>query len=146
MCFTGYPGSPASPDVNVYPSCGSIVSKQLGVKSYTPLGCVMDWDATYYTSGVPHCLRRTDLDVHYPQDLNGEVHHDGRIWSRALYDIRQSLGHVKADTIILNGSMDFPGTSMAALATRTVAAAKTIYGAGTASIVRQAFVARGILS
>ncbi len=123
-----------------------IVSKQLGVKSYTPLGCVMDWDATSYTSGVPHCLRRTDLDVHYPQDLSGEVHHDGRIWSRALYDIRQSLGHVKADTIILNGSMDFPGASMADLANRTVAAAKTIYGAGTAAIVRQAFVARGILS
>ena len=43
------------------------------------------------------------------QDLNGEVHHDGQIWSRALWDIRQALGNVKADTIILQGSFDFPG-------------------------------------
>jgi zinc metalloprotease ZmpB len=123
-----------------------IVSKQLGVKSLTPLGCVMDWDSTFYTSRVPHCLRRTDLDLHYPENLSGEVHHDGQIWSRALYDIRQSLGNVKADTIILNGSMDFPGTTMTDLANRTVAAATRLYGPGTASAVRRAFVARGILT
>src|SRR4051812_8286647 len=29
ICFTGYPAGP-NPDENVYPSCGSIVSKQLG--------------------------------------------------------------------------------------------------------------------
>src|SRR5207245_2927744 len=29
ICFTGYPSGP-NPDENVYPSCGSIVSKQLG--------------------------------------------------------------------------------------------------------------------
>src|SRR5262245_54831404 len=29
ICFTGYPAGP-NPDDNVYPSCGSIVSKQLG--------------------------------------------------------------------------------------------------------------------
>jgi hypothetical protein len=29
LCFTGYPAGP-NPDENVYPSCGSIVSKQLG--------------------------------------------------------------------------------------------------------------------
>src|SRR5215210_6247473 len=30
ICFTGYPASQQSPDENVFPSCGSIVSKQLG--------------------------------------------------------------------------------------------------------------------
>ena len=30
ICFTGYPADPRSPDENVYPSCGSVVSKQLG--------------------------------------------------------------------------------------------------------------------
>ena len=29
ICFTGYPSGP-NPDENIYPSCGSIVSKQLG--------------------------------------------------------------------------------------------------------------------
>lgn len=29
LCFTGYPAGPASPDTNIFPSCGSIVAKQL---------------------------------------------------------------------------------------------------------------------
>ncbi len=94
---------------------------------------------------MPHCLRRVDLDLHYPTDLNGEVHHDGQIWSRALWDIRQALGNVKADTIILTGSFDFPGTTMTDLANRTVAAAQSLYGTAAATATRQAFVARGIL-
>jgi zinc metalloprotease ZmpB len=110
-----------------------------------PAACVMDWDATSYTSTVPHCLRRIDTNLHYPEDLDGEVHDDGRIWSRALWDIRQSLGNIRADTIILKGQIDFPGTTMTDLATRTVAAAKSLYGNSAASKVTAAFEARGIL-
>jgi Zn-dependent metalloprotease len=83
--------------------------------------------------------------MHYPQDLNGEVHHDGEIWSRALWDIRQSIGNVKADTVILTGTMDFPGTTMTAAANSTIAAAQTLYGTKTANAVRAAFAARGIV-
>jgi hypothetical protein len=122
-----------------------VVARSLGVPEREPLPCVADWDSTSYTSTVPHCLRRVDLNLHYPVDLNGEVHHDGQIWSRALWDIRQSLGNVRADTIILQGSFDFPGTTMTALASRTVAAAQQLYGSAAASSVRQAFVDRGIL-
>ena len=107
--------------------------------------CVADWDSTSYTIKVPHCLRRVDDDLHYPGDLNGEVHHDGRIWSRALWDIRGALGHVQADTIILEGQFDFPGTSMPDLARSTVAAAQQLYGTKAAKAVQAAFAARGIL-
>jgi zinc metalloprotease ZmpB len=107
--------------------------------------CIADWDSVSYTSTAPHCLRRLDTDLHYPDDLNGEVHHDGQIWSRALWDIRGALGHVEADTIILNGQFDFPGTTMTDLAQRTVAAAQSLYGAGAANAVTAAFEARGIL-
>ena len=122
-----------------------VVSKRLGVPELEPLPCVADWDSTSYTSVVPHCLRRLDTNLHYPQDLNGEVHHDGQIWSRALWDIRQSLGNVKADTIILQGSMDFPGTTMTDLANRTIAAAQQLYGSNAAKAVTAAFHARGIV-
>jgi hypothetical protein len=122
-----------------------VVGRSLGVANMEPLPCVADWDATSYTTKVPHCLRRVDLDLHYPTDLNGEVHHDGQIWSRALWDIRQSIGNVKADTVILQGSFDFPGTTMTALATSTVSAAQSIYGTATANAVRKAFADRGIL-
>ena len=63
--------------------------------------CVADWDSTSYTSTVPHCLRRVDGNKHYPEDLVGEVHADGEIWSRALWDIHKALGARLADTIII---------------------------------------------
>jgi len=107
--------------------------------------CVADWDSVSYTSEEPHCLRRVDLDLHYPADLNGKVHHDGQIWSRALWDIRVALGHVKADTLILQAQFDFPGTDMPDLAARTVAAAQALYGNSAAHVVRDAFEDRGIL-
>jgi Zn-dependent metalloprotease len=122
-----------------------VVDQSLGVPQLEPLPCVADWDSVSYTSTVPHCLRRVDLNLHYPGDLNGEVHHDGQIWSRALWDIRQALGHVRADTLILQGSFDFPGTTMTVLANRTIAAAQSLYGTSTANTVRAAFHARGIV-
>jgi Zn-dependent metalloprotease len=107
--------------------------------------CVADWDSVSYTSDVPHCLRRVDTSLHYPEDLNGKVHHDGMIWSRALWDIRKAVGAKTADTLILQGSFDFPGTTMTDLATRTVNAAQQLYGSGVAIKVRKAFQDRGIL-
>jgi hypothetical protein len=108
--------------------------------------CVADWDAVSYTSGTPHCLRRVDTNLHYPEDLNGRVHHDGMIWSRALWDIRNALGHVTADTIIFKAQFDFaPDTNMPDAAQATVNAAEDLYGNATAQIVRDVFVTRGIL-
>jgi zinc metalloprotease ZmpB len=124
---------------------GDVVATSLGVPEREPLPCVADWDSVSYTGTVPHCLRRVDLNLRYPTNLNGEVHHDGQIWSRALWDIRQALGNVRADTIILQGSFDFPGTTVPALAERTVAAAQQLYGSAAATAVRRAFTDRGIL-
>jgi zinc metalloprotease ZmpB len=108
--------------------------------------CVADWDSISYTSTVPHCLRRVDTNLHYPEDLNGRVHHDGQIWSRALWDIRNALGHVKADTIILGAQFQFtPDTSMPAAAQATVDAAQSLYGTAEADAVLASFQARGIL-
>ena len=107
--------------------------------------CVADWDAVSYTSTVPHCLRRVDTDLHY-SDRDGRVHHDGQIWSRALWDIRLALGNVRADTIILEAQFDFaPSTTMPAAASATVAAAQRLYGNSAANRVRDAFEERGIL-
>ena len=80
-----------------------------------------------------------------PTDLNGEVHHDGEIWSRALWDIRQAVGNIKADTLILEAQFGFPGTTMRELAGRTVTTAGNLYGRSVAAQVRTAFVNRGLL-
>jgi Zn-dependent metalloprotease len=108
--------------------------------------CVADWDAVSYTSSTPHCLRRVDTNLYYPADLNGRVHHDGMIWSRALWDIRLAFGNIKADTIILEAQFSFdPATSMPAAAQVTVDTAKSLYGNGVANQVYRAFKDRGIL-
>jgi hypothetical protein len=107
--------------------------------------CVADWDSVSYTRTVPHCLRRVDTNLHYPQDLSGEGHHDGMIWSRALWDIRAAIGATQADTVILNAHFGMPDPTMPQLAAKTVAVAKSIYGNGVANKVKAAFVARGIL-
>jgi hypothetical protein len=63
--------------------------------------CVAEWDATSYASGVPHCLRRLDSTKHYPEDVAGEVHDDGEMWSASLFQIRAVLGAAKADKLVL---------------------------------------------
>ena len=111
-----------------------------------PAACVADWDSTSYTSTVPHCLRRVDTDLTVEQ-RRGEVHYDGQIWSRALWDIRSGLGDYEANRIIIDAQFGFaPDTSFAAAANTTVATAQRMYGNSAAKVVRQAFVDRHILS
>ena len=106
--------------------------------------CVADWDSTSYTSTVPHCLRRVDGNKHYPEDLVGEVHADGEIWSRALWDIHKALGARLADTIIIDAQFGFtPDISMRAAAATTIDTAGR-YGASTKRAVQAAFAARGL--
>lgn len=126
---------------------GEAVAKANGAPIKPPLPCLMDWDSTSYTSSVPHCIRRTDKDKHYPADMIGEVHADGEIWSRALWDIRVALGARTADRIIINAQFKFaPDTSFAAAAQHTVDTARAMYGQSAAAMVRQAFADRGILN
>ena len=122
-----------------------VVRKSMGLPASSDPACVADWDSTSYTRSEPHCLRRLDEGKTYPDDLVGEVHADGEIWSQALWDIRNAIGNVKADTAILEGQFGFDGDTMPALAADIVAAAGTLYDSATAAQVTAAFHARGIL-
>jgi len=122
-----------------------VVRAQLGLPASADPACVADWDAVSYDPTPPHCLRRVDSNLHYPEGLVGEVHADGRIWSRALWDIRAAIGHVKADTAILESQFDFAGGTMPALAQRVVATTQSLFGAADANAVRAVFQDRGIL-
>jgi Zn-dependent metalloprotease len=105
---------------------------------------VADWDSTSYTSTVPHSLRRVDGNKHYPEDLVGEVHADGEIWSRALWDIHKALGARTADTIIIRAQFGFTaGISMPNAARATIATAG-LYGTKAQKAVQAAFAARGL--
>ncbi len=123
----------------------AVTSWATGTPTLTDEACVADWDSTSY-SRAPHCLRRLDGTKTYPADVVGEVHADGEIWSRALWDIRTALGDTKASTAIIDAQFDFaPDTSFADAARTTVATAKRLYGTSAAQAVTTAFRARGIL-
>ena len=122
------------------------VSKAVAGPQFDP-ACIAKWDATSYDSNPANgiCLRRVDADLTYPEDLLGEVHADGRIWSHALYDLHNAIGGAHADTAILLAQFNWTGTTMPALANRIVAAVDDEYGSAEADDARAAFEARGIL-
>jgi zinc metalloprotease ZmpB len=128
---------------------GLAAAKQYGWAVRTPAPCVADWDSVSYTSAVPHCLRRLDTSKTVADEV-GEVHADGEIWSRALWDIRTGYGTLglpsaRADTTIIDAQFSFaPDTSFSAAAKATVATALSRDGAKAASVVKSAFAARGI--
>ena len=109
-----------------------------------PQACVADWDSVSYTASAPHCLRRVDTNKTYANRV-GEVHADGEIWSRALWDIRTALGATTADRIIVNAQFGFaPDTSFHDAAETTIATARAMAGNAAANTVRAAFAARAI--
>jgi hypothetical protein len=123
-----------------------VTSWAAGRPTRTPEACVADWDSVSYTRAVPHCLRRLDGTKHYPEDVEGEVHADGEIWSSALWAIHQALGDTRASTLIVDAQFSFAqDTSFRDAARATVASAQRLYGTSAATTTRNAFHARGLL-
>jgi hypothetical protein len=106
--------------------------------------CVADWDSISYTAGPSHCLRRLDSTKHYPEDVSGEVHADGEMWSAALWRARGLIGNsTLTDRVIIAAQFGFtPDISFNAAAKQTIATAKRY---GVADQFRQAFTERGFL-
>jgi Zn-dependent metalloprotease len=116
-----------------------------GISGNRDAPCVADWDATSYTNKEPHCLRRTDTDTTF-LDQRGEVHHDGQMWSRALWDINRALGRTRANRVILEAQFAFcPIVLFSTAAQTTVNVARSLYGSEAAAKVERAFRDRGII-
>ena len=128
---------------------GLAAAKQYGWPVKTDKACVADWDSVSYTSTVPHCLRRVDTNLKVA-DRKGEVHFDGQIWSRALWDSRNAyialgLGSEKWDTTLIDSQFRYaPDTSFSAAAKATYETAFDRDGEDAAAAVKAAFEARGI--
>jgi Zn-dependent metalloprotease len=107
---------------------------------------VGEWDAKGYEGGPQECLRRLDSSKHYPEDMEGEEHADGVIWSACLWKIRKVLGRKKADTVILeshfylNQYSDFKDGAEAILM-----AEKNLYGGKKNKSLTKIFKDQGIL-
>ena len=109
--------------------------------------CVGEWDATSYSGSSPPCLRRTDGNKIYPHDLVGQVHSDGEIWSRALWDIRAVLSGSTTDQIVLEHHFSLPANATMPVAALEMIAADAALNAGVnEATLREKFCDRGILS
>jgi hypothetical protein len=129
-------------------SVGLAAAKQYGWPVKADPACPMDWDSTSYTS-APHCIRRFDRNL-TTADKTGEVHHDGQIWSQALWEIRKDYGALGKpatawDTTLIDAQFSFaPDTSFSDAAKATYQAALARDGKAAANAVRDRFAARGI--
>ncbi|SFS65028.1 M36 family metallopeptidase [Marininema halotolerans] len=123
---------------------GATYEDSLAPSSYGK-ACIGEWDAVAYSSASTPCLRRLDNDKVYPNDLVGEPHEDGEIWSQALYDMSNYLGRDTATTIILQSHWSLtPNASFRDGAKAIVAADKSIYGGSHSSTIQSIFAQRGI--
>jgi hypothetical protein len=62
---------------------------------------VMEWDASSYSNANPPTIRSITSRKTYPDDVVDQVHTDGEIWSSTLWQIRNDIGAVAADRVIL---------------------------------------------
>ena len=128
---------------------GLDADREYGWPVNAPEPCVMDWDATSYTSTVPHCLRRLDTG-RVLEDRRGEVHFDGTIWSHALWDIRQryvalGFGTRDWDRTLVDSQFGYaPDTSFSDAARTTYDEALANEGRRAAAAVKAAFADRHI--
>ena len=67
-----------------------------------------DWFSIW---GFNPYLRVTNFSGHYPESLNGSVHHDGQLWSSSLMSIYDEIGKTATDRIFWEGMSSTGGNS-----------------------------------
>ena len=106
---------------------------------------IADWDAVAYSTADPPYLRRVDEDLRYPNDLVHQEHEDGRIWSRALYDIWNVLGKTITDTLVIESHFALsPDATFFDGALAIYQTDRRLYGGAHLQQIFTAFDARGL--
>lgn len=111
------------------------------------LECVGDWDGVSYSNLSPKCLRRLDGTKHFPEDLEGQEHADGEIWSAALWEVHLGMGS-SDDTLRLVLAHHFllaPGATMPEAAEALIQADEQLYAGANRDLIKTVMMNRGIL-
>ena len=95
--------------------------------------------------GKPY-LRILTNDLKYPQDIEGEVHADGRIWGGVLWDLRNVLGAETSDLLIHKSFYYLRSGSPRFLdgANAILTADKNLFGSKNTEKIREVFNKRGV--
>ncbi|MBC7527369.1 MAG: proprotein convertase P-domain-containing protein [Chthonomonadaceae bacterium] len=104
------------------------------------------WDATSYNPGDPAFLRTVVSSKHYPEDVQGEVHADGEMWSASLWQIRGIVGRTRADKMILESHFSVPASSAFSDGANAILAAnQTLYADADRAAIRKVLIDRGFI-
>jgi Zn-dependent metalloprotease len=118
---------------------------QTAASDHQGLLWLAEWDSTSYAP-VPSCLRRLDSTKHFPEDMDGEVHDDGELWSASLWQLRSSVGRTVANTDILEAHFLLtPVSKFRQGAKAIIAADKSLYGGAHVARITRIFQNRGVL-
>ncbi|MBI3040016.1 M36 family metallopeptidase, partial [bacterium] len=91
-------------------------------------------------------MRNLDNTTHYPEDIQNEVHADGKIWGAALWDLRSALGASISNKLVYNAYF-YLKTSRQKFVdglNSIVAADKNLFGEKYKNTILEVFQKRGI--
>lgn len=110
--------------------------------------CLGEWDAVGFGAT---CMRRVDGSKHYPEDLVGEVHADGEIWSGAVWAVFRALGgdetaRDRTLRLLLEGNFFLdPWSGLRDAAAGFISADQLLYGGADVPTIQAVFGGRGLL-
>lgn len=104
------------------------------------------WDAiSFSTAGDPPVLRRVDTEKRFPADFEGQVHADGEIWSRFLWDLRGLIGNDESLKVVVESHFLLsPSAGFFQGANAVLAANESLRQGADADAIRSLLDARGL--
>jgi hypothetical protein len=113
-------------------------------------GCLGEWvgyGGSYPTGTYPYCTRNTFSTKHYPEDMTGEEHADGEMWSAALWQLRGLLGKTTTDRLAIeSGYYLWPDAGFRDAVHAMIHVDRSAYAGAHESTIRQVFRDNGMLS
>ncbi|PKL46103.1 MAG: hypothetical protein CVV42_17620 [Candidatus Riflebacteria bacterium HGW-Riflebacteria-2] len=93
-------------------------------------------------------LRNVENDLHYPEDIHGEVHADGKIWGAVLWDLRKALGKEVSDILIYTSHYNLKSSSCKFIDgyNAIITADKTLNEGKNIEAIDKVFADRGIVA
>ena len=104
------------------------------------------WDGVLNTQFDPPSCRRLDTKRKYKQGKPGEVHDDGEIWSACLWELRDLLGTLEAQRLVIASHFLLTRSALFADGANAILVAnKQLNKGAQAQAIKNVFVRRGIL-
>lgn len=101
------------------------------------------WDSLAYSE--KGYLRTLNNNLRFPDDMQGNCHHDGQIWGGTLWDLRTELNKEKADQLVFHSLQFLPENCEFTDGLQAILSAdESLFGSKNRSSIIKVFLKRGI--